>query len=187
MIKKTLLIVPFLLTSCMQEVTIDEQRTKVLKKEAVAKIKSVASVLKPQLKAAIKSGGFVHALKFCSVQAPIIGKNANKDSDWSVRRISLKNRNPNAVPDAWEAKALHDFNKRAVKGENIAKMAFSEVVNGEFRFIKAQGTQKVCLACHGKSINTKVLTEIEKAYPNDKATGYSLGEVRGAFSLRKEL
>jgi hypothetical protein len=32
-------------------------------------------------------------------------------------------------------------------------MFAAEVVDGKFRFLKAQGTAKVCLACHGKNIN----------------------------------
>jgi hypothetical protein len=35
-------------------------------------------------------------------------------------------------------------------------MFAAEVVDGKFRFLKAQGTAKVCLACHGKNISAEV-------------------------------
>jgi hypothetical protein len=79
------------------------------------------------------------------------------------------------------------FNNRQKNGESAKKMAYSEVVDGKFRFMKAQGTEKVCLTCHSKNVASKVKKEIHKYYPNDKATGYSLGEIRGAFSLSKKL
>lgn len=43
-----------------------------------------------------------HALEVCSVQAPAIASLLSTDG-WQVKRVSLKNRNPDAVPDEWEA------------------------------------------------------------------------------------
>jgi hypothetical protein len=43
------------------------------------------------------------------------------------------------------------------------------------------------LACHGKNISAQDKKKIQMHYPHDKATGYSLGQVRGAFSLSKTL
>jgi hypothetical protein len=133
------------------------------------------------------SGGPAHAVSVCSIQAPAVGKQVNTGSDWNLRRISLKNRNPKAVPDAWERKILQAFDKRVAAGESANKMAHSEVINGEFRVVKAQAVGKGCLKCHGKNIKPAVKAELTKYYPNDKATGYSLGQIRGAFSLRKKL
>jgi hypothetical protein len=45
-------------------------------------------------------------------------------------------------------------------------MAYSEMVNGEFRFMKAQGVQGVCLSCHSKNIAKNIKSAIDKHYPN---------------------
>jgi hypothetical protein len=185
--KKILFITSTVFLFSCNSTELTKVETNKLKQEAVAKIQSVAKVLKPQLKNAIKNGGFTHAVEFCSVQAPIIGKNANKNSDWKLKRVSLKNRNLNAIPDAWEEKVLKEFDKRQTNGESAKKMAFSEVVDGEFRFMKAQGSEKVCLQCHGKNIQAEVSAKIKQSYPNDKAINYEMGQIRGAFSLRKKL
>jgi hypothetical protein len=73
------------------------------------------------------------------------------------------------------------FDKRQSNGESAKKMAYSEMVNGEFRFMKAQGVQGVCLSCHSKNIAKNIKSAIDKHYPNDKAIGYSLGQIRGAL------
>ncbi len=43
-------------------------------------------------------------------------------------------------------------------------------------------TNALCMQCHGKKgtdINANTLKEINQLYPNDKATGYAINEIRG--------
>ena len=42
-------------------------------------------------------------------------------------------------------------------------------------------TGAVCLRCHGKSIAPEVSSAIRAAYPNDQATGFDEGDLRGVF------
>jgi hypothetical protein len=59
--------------------------------------------------------------------APKIAKQINNENkDWSVRRISLKNRNPNMVLDAWESAKLKEFDQRVANGEKANKMFAAE-------------------------------------------------------------
>ncbi len=157
---------------------------KALKQEAISLIKKFGGQLKPELKKALKSKGPVHAVEVCAKKAPEIARKINaSSSNWHIKRVSLKNRNPNAKPDAWERKVLTMFDQKRLNGESAKKMAYSEVVDGKFRFMKAQATEAVCLTCHSKNIAPNIQKAIHQYYPNDKATGYSLGEIRGAFSL----
>jgi hypothetical protein len=55
------------------------------------------------------------------------------------------------------------------------------------RYMQAQGVGTICLTCHGEDLSGPVRATLEKYYPDDWATGYSLGQVRGAISLSKEL
>ena len=88
-------------------------------------------------------------------------------------------------------KVLEDFNARALKGEDIAKMGFAEVVenNGkkQLHFMKALPTQKLCLTCHGSNIVAPIQEKLTELYPDDKATGYKEGEVRGAVVVIKDI
>ncbi len=158
-----------------------------LKKEAIGIVKKFGGNLKPELKKAIQSGGPAHAILICSEKAPAIAEKLEKDSGWNVKRVSLKARNQNAKPDAWEKKVLQQFDKRQANGESAQKMAFAAVENGQFRFMKAQGVDDICLNCHAVEVSTDVEAALKDIYPQDAARGYSLGQIRGAFSLSKDL
>ena len=122
-------------------------------------------------------------------KAWIVPQEASQFSGWAVKFTSLKLRNPKNQPDDWEAKVLKDFEVRHQSGESTDKLEFSEVfANGdrkEFRYIKAIPTTEMCLACHGTEINPSLKTDIKQIYPQDNATGYKVGDLRGAIVMRK--
>ena len=84
-----------------------------------------------------------------------------------------------------------DFDARALAGEALEKMEYSETIsepNGKFfRYIKALPVQPLCLACHGAEaqIDDAVKASLAQSYPHDRATGYALGQVRGAISIKR--
>jgi hypothetical protein len=76
---------------------------------------------------------------------------------------------------------------RQASGESADKMAYAEIVDGSFRFMKAQGVEAVCLNCHAAEVEPEVEAALREKYPSDKARGYELGQIRGAFSLSRDL
>jgi hypothetical protein len=159
-----------------------------LKKQAINLIKQFGGTLKPELKKALKSGGPAHAINICSEKAPAIAKDLRDSSGWYIKRVSLKARNSSsAIPDSWEEKVLKQFDERQAKGESARNMAYAEIVDGKYRFMKAQGAGNLCLNCHGAEVKPEVEAVLKKKYPDDKARGYTLGQIRGAFSLAKDL
>ena len=74
----------------------------------------MATALPPKLvevlTAQIQQAGPESAIELCQQMAPQMAKEASVTSGWRVRRVSLRNRNPKAVPDAWERATLEDFN-----------------------------------------------------------------------------
>ena len=159
-----------------------------LKKEAISIVKKFGGTLKPELKKALKSGGPVKAIKVCSKTAPEIAQKLSSETGWTVKRVSLKPRNhKTAMPDAWETKVLKQFDERQAKGESANKMAYAEIVDGRFRFMKAQGVEAVCMNCHAGKVEPATEKALKHYYPDDMARGYSLGQIRGAFSLSKDL
>jgi len=158
-----------------------------LKQEAIGIVKKFGGSLKPELKKAIQSGGPAHAISVCSEKAPSIAKRLSSESGWMVKRVSLKARNQSAVPDSWEQKVLQQFDQRQANGESAAKMAYAEIVEGRFRFMKAQGVEAVCMNCHAAELKPEVEAALKENYPEDRARGYELGQIRGAFSLSRDL
>ena len=159
--------------------------------------RKVASSVPPKLlqvlSAEIARGGPESAIGVCREKAPELAKAASEQTGWAIRRVSLRNRNPKAVPDAWEHAALEDFDRRAAAGESPATLEKGELVadgtRKEYRYIKALPVQQICMGCHGPSdkLSPAVTTQLQKYYPNDKGVGYSLGQIRGAMTIRKAM
>lgn len=159
--------------------------------ESKAVVKEFVGQLQGELKASMKAGGPITAIGMCKEKAPLIAKELSEKYNWTVARTSLKTRNPANTPDAWEEKVLKEFEVRKQSGEAVKPMAYFDKVevNGveSFRFMKAIPVGKPCLACHGENISDDVAKMLSTSYPQDKATGYKLGDVRGAFTITKPM
>lgn len=159
--------------------------------------RKVAGAVPPKLldvlNTQIAKDGPASAVTVCNEKAPQMANAASEQTGWKIRRVSLKNRNPKAVPDAWEQAALEDFDKRTAAGEKPATLEKYELVESsagkEYRYMKALPVQQVCMACHGttEKILPEVAERLHTLYPADKATGYSIGQIRGAITIRKVL
>ena len=122
----------------------------------------------------------------CHSRAPEIASTLSNDG-WTVARTSLRTRNKENAADQWESDTLVDFDSRFKQGEDAAGLVAVLSDDQAFRFMKAIPMDKVCLACHGSTIDPKVLRSIQIHYPNDSATGFSIEDIRGAFTLEKDL
>ncbi len=146
-----------------------------------------------ELKAAMTTGGPANAIGVCKERAPQIARDAAEKSGFTVRRASPKNRNPKAVPDAWESAALTSLEQRLAAGEKPETLDMSAIVDTPdgkvFRYAKALPTQPVCLNCHGdqEKLSPEVKARLATDYPDDKAVGYSAGMLRGILSIKKAL
>ena len=154
-----------------------------------AKVKTFAQGLQGALQAAIKEGGPSNAIEVCNVEAPEIAGELSADPDWTVARTSHKLRNPGNAADRWEVAVLDEFLARAAGGEDLKTMEKAELVMSggarSYRYMKAIPVGEVCLTCHGAEIDAGLQAQIKAFYPEDRATGFSLGELRGAFTITK--
>lgn len=145
------------------------------------------------LKEQLQAGGPEKAVAVCKQVAPALAAEYSKDGR-SVKRVSLKPRNQSlGTPDAWEARWLESFDHDLRQGKPIAEMEKSMITEGPdgrwYRYMKAIPAQQMCLQCHGQpyQIPDGVKALLSKEYPNDQATGYSAGMVRGAISIKQKL
>lgn len=170
--------------------TIQADELKALKAEGKGVIQGFFKELKGTLMKAKKSGGPVAAVKACNKKAPGIATNASKNG-WDVARTSLKLRNEKNAPDEWEMKVLKQFEARKAKGEKPKDIAYAEIVsmNGKrtFRMMKAIPTGELCVTCHGTKVKPEIVNVLNEYYPNDKAKGFNVGDIRGAFTLKKAM
>ena len=158
-------------------------------KEARLHAKALGGALKSRLQQAIQSGGLEAGVNECQLEAAPIAL-ALSQNGWEVGRTALKVRNPNNAADQWEREQLAWFSQLLTKAkqDNLAPKRPIETYqydseSGEFRYMMAIEQGQVCMACHGANVAPSVKQSILKHYPNDQATGFELGELRGAFTL----
>ena len=145
--------------------------------------KELLKTLGSNLKKHLKSGGPIEALHFCSAHAyNLTQKVSDKFGQHiDVKRISLKPRNPANTPDAEETAILQKMEKNyqtTKKPSSVTVEKRNEVVVYKPLIIK----KKACIICHGDlDKNPKLAKAIKDIYPADKATGYKMGDFRGAI------
>jgi hypothetical protein len=144
------------------------------------------ATLQPTLLGAMQEGGPIGAIEVCAVEAPRIAADLSESSGWAVSRVSLRARNQlSAIPDSWESDVLVQFDQRQLAGDPVEQLNVAAVVDGEFRYMQAQAAGPLCLTCHGSEISSEVQSVLSRHYPQDMATGYSAGQIRGAITVRK--
>lgn len=149
-----------------------------------AAAQDVGKGLKQRLHAALQSGGPAEAVTACNTQAPKVSASVEDRTGVTVGRSSLRLRNPdNANAPHWVAAWLDAQGERPVEGVT----GISEVVQTEggpqARVLVPIGVEPVCVTCHGpaESLAPPVAARIQALYPNDRATGYAPGDLRGAL------
>ncbi len=151
-------------------------------------IKAYSDNLKAELTGAIKASGPVSAIMLCNHKAPSITRLHASGQAVSIGRTSLKFRNPDNAPDAWEQTILKSFEDRKAAGEDPATIDHAAIVmrGGKrvIHYMKAIPTGEVCLNCHGgDEVKPEVAAKLAEFYPNDKARGFKVGDIRGAFTI----
>jgi uncharacterized protein DUF3365 len=143
-----------------------------------------------ELQKVMAQGGPVAAIEVCNLEAPQIAAEVSRENGMTVRRTSLKLRQPANKPDAWELAQLQSFEQRKAAGEAPAAIEIGEFVESGgkrlFRYMKAIPTAELCLTCHGSAIAPEVSERLETLYPADAATGFKAGDLRGAFTITQE-
>ncbi len=156
--------------------------------EARAAVKVLGEGLKAQLAAAMQSGGPIAAMGVCRTIAPLLAEQTGAEHGLKIGRTALRVRNPANAPDAWERQVLEDFLAKTAAGANPATLEHAEMVPQEgglmvFRYMKAiPMAAEPCLTCHGNP-EPAVKAEILRLYPQDQATGFKPGQLRGAFTV----
>ena len=133
--------------------------------------------LRQSLLSAIGTQGMEQAIVFCNVNAyPLTNSFADSVT---VKRTSLRVRNANNLPDSLEQSVLQEFGG-AKPGVKIIR------IPGEINYFKPIMLQAMCLNCHGipnKEIQTSTMRKIIELYPNDRATNFKEGDLRGVWHI----
>lgn len=165
-----------------------DERSDAARATASELIQRLGTVLKQEMTA----GGPDHAIAVCRDIAPGLAGELSRRTGARVSRVSLKTRNPLlGQADAWEQQVLADFDRQVAQGAKPDTLERSEVITEPqgrfFRYIKAIPVQPLCLTCHGTNdtIPAPVKARLAADYPHDHAIGYTLGQIRGAVTIKQ--
>ncbi|WBX86486.1 DUF3365 domain-containing protein [Sphingosinicella microcystinivorans] len=95
----------------------------------------------------------------------------------------MRTRNPAAKADATEQQVMGGWSS-APLGEDGKPRRWTVHEGDQYRYMRAILTMPMCLACHGANIAPEVTAAVRPNYPEDQATGFAPGQLRGALSIR---
>lgn len=140
--------------------------------------------LQAELQAAMKAGGPANAVAFCASRAQVLMDSMSQAHGVQIRRATMRPRNAVDRATAREELALEFYAQRQLASDSLLPTV--EVDNGVVHYFRPIVLGRPCLACHGtpnKHIAPETAAVIAAAYPNDQATGYAEGDLRGVWHV----
>jgi hypothetical protein len=161
-------------------------------KRAESAADALVKELSEQLVAELERSGPVGAIEVCSVVAQKIAHDHSRDG-LLVRRVSLRLRNPANQASGWAERHLELWEREVARGKTPrAAWADAEGTgydgsrSRELWYLRPLIVAPPCLNCHGsvEEMNPTVVDRLAELYPKDAAVGYTVGDLRGAVSVR---
>ena len=135
----------------------------------------------------LRDSGPEGAMSVCAWQARALADEVGQREGVTVKRTSLRLRNPANGPDAYEKDLLARLAARARAGDLPDESLDERRENGRavYRYARPLVVGALCLTCHGRpaEIPAEVRKMLDNRYPEDTATGYAEGELRGIVSV----
>ncbi|MGK7396564.1 MAG: Tll0287-like domain-containing protein [Candidatus Cyclobacteriaceae bacterium M3_2C_046] len=136
---------------------------------------------------AIQDQGIRGAIQFCNLAAYPLVDSLQKKLNVQIKRTSLQTRNPDNQPTSLEKQLLEAYHYNAEN--NLAlEPAIQEIDEAYLLFAKPIVIgNPLCLNCHGevgKQVQSENYQIIKGLYPEDQATGYQEGDLRGMWSIK---
>lgn len=135
--------------------------------------------MKTELKQALMAGmqkGPTNAISVCKVQAPAIEASLSVEGV-KLGRTSHRLRNPDNRAPEWVNEVLQAYlSENSNRQPHVVPLA-----NDREGYVEPITIKPICLACHGKSLAPDVATQINRMYPEDEATGFEIGDLRGVY------
>lgn len=130
--------------------------------------------LSGKLMSVMSEKGPVAAIEVCQVEAKSMAMEVGEAASVKIGRTGVRLRNTDNVPPSWAQKLVADRTETPV---------FARLSNDHAAALLPIKLQAQCLMCHGPSeaLAPDVKEKLASLYPQDRATGFSEGELRGWF------
>jgi hypothetical protein len=145
-------------------------------REAQRALAPLKQGLMSTLQAALAEGP-IAAVDACRLAAPGIAEGAATEV-YTVGRTSDRLRNPENAPAPWMVPLLERYREAPADPSAGTVVALE---GGRIGYVEPIYVKPLCTTCHGTSVDPALLEHIRERYPEDRATGYSVGDFRGLF------
>jgi hypothetical protein len=146
---------------------------------AAGALEPLKKELRKALKGALKEGGPEQAIEVCQLRAPEIAR-LTSTGGAVLGRTSHRVRNPENAPEAWMSVFLEEYLADPSDDEPRAV----RLASGDIGYVEPIRMKGICMQCHGDRIKPRVNARLQALYPEDEATGFKKGELRGMFWVK---
>ena len=154
-------------------------------------INRLAFTLVNEINTAVSKGGYESAVEIAHLKSlPMTGDRVTGlPRIKTIKRTSLRLRNPANAPDAADQLALERVLKELASDFGPSKILIQKIeapgAGPEWRVYRPLGAASVCLKCHGDPAEQSpaLRAKLNSLYPVDQATGYRIGEWRGLLRV----
>ena len=135
-------------------------------------IQTMAGRLMGELATALDEDGPDGAIEVCSMRAPEIAAMVSNEYGVVLGRTSHRLRNTSNLPPEWAEQLVQD---------EVAVPTWLVGPDGQIAGLLPIQTKAECGMCHGprEEIPDEVRTKLDEFYPDDDATGFAEGDLRG--------
>jgi len=144
------------------------------------------STLSSNLQRAIAEGGIPYALQFCNVEAMPLTDSLSTAHNVMLKRASHRPRNPRNRADSLEMTTIKKYLQQINQQKELAPQLYTQaqqiIYHAPIRI-----NQPLCLNCHGQlgsDITQQTLDTLRQQYPEDEATGFAMGDLRGIWTIK---
>lgn len=149
---------------------------------AQAAAQALGGTLKQALVERMQAEGPLGAVDFCHQQAQPLTRQVAQAHSARLGRVGVRNRNPLNAVTGWQHDALEQIAARYpdASGAPVVEIGVS-ADGGSLRYARSLSTEGPCLVCHGPQVEPELLAAIRAKYPQDAASGFAEGELRGVL------
>ena len=138
---------------------------------------ALMKALGSRLKQEMGEKGPVAAVTACSLEAMPLTRKVSAEHGLQVSRVTDKPRNPANRADEDDLAIL------AMMKRDQAAGSLKPLYRKDDAAYKPLVTGGLCLVCHGETRPPELQKVLDERYPDDQATGYQAGQIRGAIKV----
>jgi hypothetical protein len=144
-------------------------------------------VLLSNVSQAMQQGGSLYAVEFCNLQATGLVDSLNAEFNCEISRVTNKIRNPENHLETKTDQQIWTYFSNMQHNEKMHD-TLVQIRENIIYYKPILTAMPACLQCHGTvgEIEPETYKKIQTLYPEDKATGYALNELRGLWKIRFE-